>query len=225
MNLLELEPLFLEAMQKEKSKDTVGKYQERLRYFRRYCEEHKLTLPGDLSEAFPDSYSRYLAAEGLSSNTRHTYLDVVKRFLRFLQEESYLFLNLAPGIALPQWERKPKKTYSAKQVEKMLGRLDEPDIIYTRNKLIAALALGEQLRLKDIYALSVIDVDMGGQELRITSQKRFLKLKALSMKLLKAYLKKRHQLRPKTDWLLVNKFGERLRGQDIGKAIRQALGK
>ena len=225
MNLIELEDIFMKQLTESRSEKTAVKYKERLTYFRKYCQDKGLIEPGELSMQEIRQFACHMGRQELSTNSKYVYMDATKRFLAFLEAESYLFLPLSECIRLPKWERKKKQVYSAKQIESMLNKLEEPGVIHARNKVIVALALAEELRTGDIYNLSVIDVDLDAEELRITRQKRFQKMKTTTVKLLKEYLRSRQCLRPKVDWLLINKYGERLRGQDIGKAVKRVLQK
>ena len=215
----------MKQLTESRSEKTAIKNKERLKYFREYCQDKVLVEPGELSVQEIRQFACHMGRQELSTNSKYVYMAATKAFLKFLEAESYLFLPLSESIRLPKWERKKKQVYSAKQIDSMLNKLEEPGVIQSRNKAIVALALAEQLRTGDIYNLSVIDVDLEAQELRIARQKRFQKMKATTMKLLKDYLRSRQCLRPKVDWLLINKYGERLRGQDIGKAVKRVLQK
>ena len=225
MNLIELEDIFMKQLTESRSEKTAIKTKERLKYFREYCQSKGIIEPGELSVQEIRQFACHMGRQKLSTNSKYVYMAATKSFLKFLEAESYLFLPLSDSIRLPKWERKKKQTYSAKQIDSMLNKLEEPGIIQARNKAIVALALAEELRTGDIYNLSVLDVDLEVEELRITRQKRFQKMKTTTVKLLKEYLRSRQCLRPKVDWLLVNRFGERLRGQDIGKVVKRALQK
>lgn len=222
MKISELMDTFLAESKAERSVYTVAKYAERLRYFRLFCEENEIEQPNELTAGTIKAYQDYLNAKNLATNTLHVYIDTTQKFLSFLFNRHYVFVDLSMCLTRPKWEKKPRKKYSTAQVAKLLESVDSLDALKARNKAILALFLNEGLSTGELERLSLIDCDLTTKELRLVKKKRFVGMCEQSEKLLKAYLKKRAQLNPKVDWLFVRQDGQKLSGQGVGLVVRKA---
>jgi site-specific recombinase XerD len=202
---------------KTKAGKSQALYQGRLACFEEYLTAKDISLPAELSQKVLVNYQKHLKTKKLSVNTQYVYLESAKKFLLFLYEESYLFLNLGQALSLPKWERRQKIKISIKEAELMLSATKTE--CSEQDKAILSLYLIEDLSLADISRISVLDLDIFRMELRLRTKQKFILLQKESTRYLKTYLRKRTELKAKTDYLFVNKYGEQLSALLIGRII------
>lgn len=222
MNLEELTKSYLASLKPNYKAKAIKSYQERLRAFLVYLKTKSIKLTDDLNKKILQDYVVYLNQKGLSNNSQYVYLSSVKHFLVFLFNRDYLLFNLGEGLALPKWERQASEAYSKAQIKTFLSHISDQEPTRTRNQAIVALKLYENLRTGDITNLSVLDLNLEAQEIRLVRLKRFIKIQYETALLLKKYLKARCAFKAKVDYLFVKKSGDRMEQQTIMLALREA---
>jgi len=220
MDLMKLIEKYLESFGCKAK--TIENFRERLSLFIRWLNAQNIDQAHELSEALIKDYQAYLISRELSNNSRYVYLSELKRFLDFLFNRDYLFIRLGQGIALPSWERKKKPTLSKAEIKTAIERISDQEPVKTRNQVILALGLYEDIKTGDIANLSVIDINLEEKEIRLTNQKRFKKIQTETSVLLKKYLRTRISFKPRVDYLFVKRGGERLDQQSISIVFKEA---
>ena len=224
MEIKELKEKYLDSVQgSEKTKHLYGR---RLSSFFIFLAgitggttAKKVEAVSELTAELTTEYQEQLK---VSTNTKYLYLEQTKKFLKFLCQENYSFIDLSKTIQLPKWERKEKENLPIKKATKLIEGIKEPEPYASRNKAILALNLVEILKSVDIFKLTVLDLDLPNKELRIKRKKQFIKLKIETISYLKKYLRQRNKLKPKQDYLFLKQGGKQLSRQMLAKILREA---
>lgn len=225
MTLKELITRYLDSLRDTRKAYSMTHYRKRLDIFEKYLEEKNVLFPSDLTMSICKGYGDWLQGRKLSSNTRYLYLDSVIKYVKWLYVENFLFLNAAEGLSLPGWEKKIPVKLSEKAVRE---RIETPSNSMTlpeiakRNQAILALVFNEHLTVQEIKVLSVLDIDLMSGRLRRVRRRKFESMSVLSQTYLKAYLKERPRLNPRTEHLFTGQNGQPMTDYSIRRMITDA---
>lgn len=217
MELKELKDKYLSSL--EVSEKTKKSYSQRLENIFIFLTAKKVEAVSELTTELVQEYQKQLK---VGTNTRYVYLEQIKKFLDFLYQESYSFINLSEMIYLPRWERREKKELPTKKAVQTIEKVSEPEPYGSRNKAILALHLLEGLKSADISDMTIIDLDIINKELRLKRKKLFVRLRLETIQYIKKYLRQRNKLNPKQEYLFLAQGGKQLSRQILAKVLREA---
>jgi site-specific recombinase XerC len=209
LKLKDAKERYFKQLSDKLSEASIKSYRQRLEPLFLFFNRLDIGNVGQIDDALIIKFGKQLKIKTKKPRTLFMQLDQARKFLKWLYDEQWHLFDLSGQIVLPKWERtktkklKPDKTATANMVDLVTG--NEPYL--SRDRLIAALYCDEQLKTDAILILTVIDIDLVNKDLRLCKSQRFVQLKIKTWDLLKAYLKKRQQLKPKTDLLLLNSVG------------------
>ena len=222
MKITELVAKYLIQQNKTKKPTTKLAYQQRFEKFLSYLIANQINEVNQLNETTIKNYTRIVSS--MKSNTAYVYLQTTQNFLRYLYQNSYIFHDLSIHINLPKWQRPPKANYTTNQTIKILHTIQHPYHNQARNKAIVALHLLAKLKTSQVAALTILDLNLEAQELRLASKRKFLQLPTLVHKTLQSYLKMRPLSKPKSDYLFItNPGGRKMSIHSIRAIIKKAL--
>jgi integrase/recombinase XerC len=188
------------------SPHTLAAYRRDVTALLGFCERERL---GSLSAI--DSYTvRRFAAEshrrGLSPRSIARRLSAVRTFLSFLVETRRLAANAAVHVQAPKPSRRLPATLDADQVARLLA-FNGNDPLDVRDRAILELFYSSGLRLAELVALDIPDVDFADCTVRVTGKGRKTRIVPVG----------RYALAALRDWLRVR--GELATAVGSGQAL------
>lgn len=153
------------------SPHTISNYQRDLASLQRYCEGSDKNAVEDLIEADIRGWASQLHRQGLAGGSIQRSLSAARSFYNFLGRESGRLHNPAASVQAPRKPRKLPKTLDADQVDKYL-RFDTDSVIALRDSAMAELFYSSGLRLAELTAVDVDDIDPHSKLLTVTGKGR-----------------------------------------------------
>jgi site-specific recombinase XerD len=209
---------------------TIRRYQDALAAFGERLErlgiEDMRAVRGEHIEAHQGA----LLGKGLAPRTVTARVYPVVRLLRQMHERGHLFVDPTLGVTrLPERNKKPRHHVSEAEIKKLLAAPDADKRHGLRDRTIHELLYSTAMRLGELLALEVADVDLDEQVVHIREGKgrkeRVVPLGAEAMRWLRAYLTgpRRHWLRNKAKHtrLWVSNRGTALTAKNIHVMLTQ----
>lgn len=178
------------------------------------------------------SFLGSLERRGLSRRTAARKLSAVRTFFRYLHLEELLEANPARGVRSPRLERNlPGHLHRAEVgavFEVAIARAEDNTLAGCRNLLILELLYGSGLRLSELHALDVEDLDQIGEQVRVRGKgrkERLVPITAESVVAFRRYDPRRVETlraasEPDRRAVLINPRGRRLSRRGIQRAVQ-----
>ena len=210
---------------KRASANTVASYLRDIRQFQQYVAHN---YDGDLIEMDKDRITVYFATmtnSGKSPATVTRSLASIKGFYGFLQSEGYIKQNPVLSIHVVKAEKKLPQILTGKEVELLLDQPKQTDLKGHRDKAMLELLYATGIRVSELIALNVDDVNLSVEFIRCSSgaKQRVIPLYPAAVRALEAYI---NEVRPNMiadpneTALFVNLYGERMSRQGFWKIIK-----
>ena len=206
------------------SDNTVSSYVRDVRQFCTYLEGRSLAvqnvMAGDVEE-----YVHKLSHQGKSAATVTRSLASMKSFFNFLVELGLIEKNPAKSVAAEKVERKLPQILTGKEVELFLEQPECRDAKGFRDKAMLELLYATGIRVSELIALNVSDVNLRSGFVRCSGKgrERMIPLYPTAVRALSDYLRlARHRLVDNDDEkaLFVNMSGERMSRQGFWKLVK-----
>jgi integrase/recombinase XerD len=146
----------------------------RLGGFVRWCEEHSVTRPEEVTKPIVERYQRFLfhfrKADGrpLSFRTQGSRLSPLRLFFRWLVRQNILLWNPASDLELPRPERRlPQAVLTESEVERVLAMPDVREPRGLRDRAILEVLYATGIRRAELVGLRVDDVNVERQTLMV----------------------------------------------------------
>lgn len=169
---------------------TVADYQADLNEAALFFSEQ---LPFELKAHDIRYYINQLHRRGLSGKTLQRHLSSLRQFYRYFIRQRHCQDNPALGIRPPKSARTLPKVLSTDEVSHLLD-FEADDWFSTRDKAIAELLYSSGLRLAEIAAANLSDLDFASALIKVTgkgNKQRIVPLGSKAITALKAWLKVR----------------------------------
>ena len=189
-----------------KSPRTVEWYTAFLLRFLKFLQSNSLpTILGYIDKGHIRAFIRYLQTEArtprkgtsLSGHTVQGYVRTLKSFFSWVVREGYLESNIMAGIPVPKAPNKIINSFNAEQIASLAAACQRENSIGYRNLVMLMLMLDTGLRVSELIAIELDDVDLGEGFIRVRSGKgnreRLVPIGSVVLKLLWKYL---NQSRP-----------------------------
>ena len=210
---------------KRASANTVASYLRDIRQFQQYVAHN---YDGELLEMDKDRITVYFAMmtnSGKSPATVTRSLASIKGFYGFLQSEGYIKQNPVLSIHVVKAEKKLPQILTGKEVELLLDQPKQTDLKGYRDKAMLELLYATGIRVSELIALNVDDVNLSVEFIRCSSgaKQRVIPLYPAAVRALEAYI---NEVRPNMiadpneTALFVNLYGERMSRQGFWKIIK-----
>ena len=210
---------------KRASANTVASYLRDIRQFQQYVAHN---YDGELLEMDKDRITVYFATmtnSGKSPATVTRSLASIKGFYGFLQSEGYIKQNPVLSIHVVKAEKKLPQILTGKEVELLLDQPKQTDLKGYRDKAMLELLYATGIRVSELIALNVDDVNLSVEFIRCSSgaKQRVIPLYPAAVRALEAYI---NEVRPNMiadpneTALFVNLYGERMSRQGFWKIIK-----
>ena len=207
--------------EKKASPNTVSSYLRDVRQFQAAMGER------DLEEVLPQDVERYAASldeRGKSAATVTRCVASLKSFYSCLAARKLVQQNPAQGVVPARVERRLPEILTGREVELFLKQPDLSDPKGRRDRAMLELLYATGIRVSELIALNLDDLDLDGGTIRCTSKGRTRTIPLYAaLPSLRDYL---YQVRPKlvdapeTAALFVNMNGERMSRQGFWKLMK-----
>ncbi len=181
------------------------------------------------------SFLGSLERRGLARRTAARKLSAVRTFFRFLHIEEEVASNPARSVRSPRLERSLPGHLNRVEVgalfEQAERRARENTLAGTRDLLILELLYGSGVRLSELHALDVGDLDLVGEQAKVRGKgrkERVVPITSQTSTAFRRYEPRRTEAlrsgaRPDRRALLVNRTGGRLSRRGIQRSVRSLL--
>jgi len=225
------------AVERGVAPNTAVAYRRDLRLYLAYLTKHGI---GDLTKVGERDISDFLATlkeseyapgKRYSAATVARVLAAVRGFHRFLVREGVSKADPAEPVGSPRVSRSLPRALSLEEVERLLAAVPEDGAIASRDHAILELLYAAGLRISELTALDVDDLDLDDATVRCFgkgSKERMVPLGRAAIDALKRYLT---QARPELARplsgaaLFLNARGTRLTRQGCWKLIKKHAAK
>lgn len=175
MSLVEQKRQFLEYLEIERGRSvkTIENYD---RYLSRFLDFAKVTAAKDITEEQVREFRLYLnrqpgtknggRRDSMKRRTQNYYLIAVRAFLKFLRKRGIPSLN-PERIELAKVPERSLDLISPAELERLMSAPKTDSILGKRDRAILELLFSTGLRISELCALSIDDVDLSRDEFSV----------------------------------------------------------
>ncbi len=173
-------------------------------------------------------YLAHLKREGYQSSTINRKIACLKSFFKFLFIRKKVSSNPTTGLFSLKTEKKIPRTLNYEQIKQALNFIDTSSAIGIRDKAILELFYGTGIRLGELAALRLDNIDTTNNLIRVTgkgSKERLVPMGTLAKNTLNQYLDRRsellmHTVQKETRHVFLNKNGKPLSVRGIQRRVK-----
>ena len=174
------------------------------------------------------SYLAHLRSRGLSKSSIGRHLSALRTFFGFLSREGGVALNPARAVATPRAEKTLPRTLSVDEAAAVVEAPEGDEELPARDRALLELLYATGLRVSELVALDLADVDLPSRQLRTLGKgkkERIVPFGEKAAKALREYLQGRPQpkRRADADTLFPNGRGGRLTDRSVRRILSRAL--
>jgi len=191
--------LFLQYLAQEKrlSTHTVTNYRRDLAQLTLFCEQQNLTSWSEIKSKHIRLFIAQLHRQGLAGRSIQRALSAVRSFYRFLIREGLTESNPALAVLAPKTEKRLPSTLDVDQMKSLLEHTKQDTFIASRDRAIMELFYSSGLRLAELAALNLRDIDFADSLVYVTgkgNKSRVVPIGNQAVASLKNWLTKRDEL-------------------------------
>jgi len=152
--------------------------------------------PQDITPQDLENYRLALVRRNFAPASLEVYLRAVRQFFAWLEASQKLFANPAAGLVIPQPPRKLLPAPTEEQVRKLLAQPNVATACGVRDRALIETAYATGARREELARLTVLDVDLDNQRLRVLgkgSKERVLPLGKQAVQWLQRYIRESRQ--------------------------------
>lgn len=210
---------------KKASSNTMSSYLRDIRQLSAYLESHFQGGLADANEEILSQYANFLKSSGKSAATIARSIASMKSFYAYLLSQGYIASNPSTGLQAEKSEHKLPQILTSKEVELLLEQPQCIDMKGYRDKAMLEVLYATGIRVSELIALNVDDVNLPAGILRCKSKnkERYIPIYSAAVKALTEYIDFiRDQMiaSPTEPALFVNMNGERMSRQGFWKLIK-----
>ncbi len=213
-------------IEKQASPHTLSNYQRQLQAVCEMLEQKQVTAWQEVEASTVRWILSQSHRQGLSAKSIGLRLVALRQFLAFLVKQGKLKANPALGIKSPKVGKHLPKNIDAEQVAQLLNiESDEP--LAVRDLAMMELMYSSGLRLSELQALDLGDMDLSVGEVRVLgkgNKERIVPIGSKALAAIRHWLTVRKTFKPKDYALFLNRQGKRLSQRSI-QLIMQKWGK
>ncbi len=159
---------FLQQLKVEKraSEHTVKSYQRDLKRFTEFCDLNELNTWTELSHEWVLKHISARHRGGLGSTSLQRELSAIRSFYLFLMKQGLATENPAQQVKAPKQPRKLPKTMDVDQITGLL-EAGANSVLEIRDVAMFELFYSSGLRLSELSALNLVDIDLQECELDV----------------------------------------------------------
>ncbi|MDD1614462.1 MAG: tyrosine recombinase XerC [Methylococcaceae bacterium] len=158
------------TVEKRASEHTVKSYQRDINHLTNYCIDKSIPHWADLKQSDVRSHIASRHRQGLSSTSLQRELSAIRSFYNFLLKKRLADNNPAQYIKAPKQARKLPKTLDVDQISGLL-EAGANSALEIRDLAMFELFYSSGLRLSELAALNLTDIDLADNSLMVRSGK------------------------------------------------------
>ena len=207
------------------SPHTLDNYQRDLKSLQYFCQENGKHSPEQLVEADIRQWVSQLHRRGLAGSSIQRSLSASRSFFNYLGRQQGRPRNPAASVQAPRRPRKLPKTLDADQVSKYLA-FSEDSATARRDRAIAELFYSSGLRLAELVAVNINDIDPQSKLMTVTgkgNKTRTLPVGTLALEAIARWLEVRPYTAADTDAavaLFTSNRGQRISERSIQARLK-----
>lgn len=172
MELGHIKRIFLTTKKSENvTQRTLETYDSGLKRFFDYLIERNILDVTEVNAGIVREFLVMLKGKGLRGITVHQFYRVLRTFFTFLHQEDYISKNPMTNVKAPKVEQKEMRTFTAQEIGKLLNAFDKNDFIGMRNYCIMCLLFSTGIRKTELSNLTLADVNITNDLIRIANGK------------------------------------------------------
>lgn len=212
------------------SKDTIISYEFDLKEFNLFIKKNNYNYQ-NLSKDNIRYYLKKLDEEKLTNKTIARRLSALRSFYKYLLDINIVNTNIFKSIRNPKIEKKLPDFLNYEEIDKLLNSIDINTIYGIRNRLLLELIYATGLRLSEVSNILINNINFDDKSIKVLgkgSKERYVYYGECAEKYLKIYLNNARDILLKTkksDYLFINKDGERLHEVGIEKIVKLSVKK
>ncbi len=225
---------FLTHLLKEKnfSQNTIVSYRCALNTFGEFLKERGLGedfLPL-LSRAVLRDFVVFLKRKGLKESSIAHRVFALRSFFSYLLKQGKTTVDLGAGLSGPRRRKSLPSFLTVPQMESLLQAPPREKLAGIRDAVILELFYSTGMRLSELSALSLSDIDFPGQLIRVMGKgkkERIIPVGAEALAALNLYLKERKSMfedstgRMESQTVFLNRFGRKLSARSISRIVKK----
>ena len=191
-------------------------------------ERYGLFDPASLTPVQLRRYLAHLRESGCARSTAARKVASLRSFYKFLLREGLVRDNPAANLTAPRREQRLPNFLDENEVDRLLGAPDDSDVAGRRDHAILELLYSTGMRVGELAAISLDDVDVLGEVVRAKGKgkkERLVPIGAPALQALRDYLAVRDTLagnrRVNRRALFINKAGGRLSGRGVRRIFHK----
>lgn len=215
------------TQQRKLSPSTLEGYSRDIGHFLEYLADRGISAYPELTRTGVMLYFARLREQGKAPATIARSSVALKAFLQFLLQDNIIEQDLASAVTPPKLEKKLPDILSLEETQLLLEAPDHSTPLGLRDKAILELLYATAIRVSELIALNIRDVDTGVRFLRCSGdagKERILPFGMETAKWLDKYLRETwgdQALRLEQKPLFPNRSGERISRQGIWKLLKK----
>ncbi|WP_330110748.1 tyrosine recombinase XerC [Methylophaga thalassica] len=185
------------SLQRRLSEHTVSNYRRDLLQLAEYVEQQNISDWTVLKSSQLRQFIAFLHRKGLSGRTIQRMLSSIRSFYQFLIKFGLAESNPAKAVQAPKSEKRLPSTLDVDQMSALLDNTRPDTFVAARDRAIMELFYSSGLRLAELAALELRDIDFGDHLVHVTgkgNKDRVCPFGGKALTALKDWLDKRDQL-------------------------------
>ena len=158
------------TVEKRVSIHTVKNYQRDLQHLLCYCTDKAIHYWRDVASADIRAHIAGRHRQGIASKSLQRELSAIRSFYQYLLQKGRALNNPAQHVKAPKQARKLPKTLDVDQIHGLLDA-GASSVLEIRDLAMFELFYSSGLRLSELSALDLVDIDLSEQSLRVNSGK------------------------------------------------------
>lgn len=221
LNLFETFLSYLE-FEKEFSKNTIESYKNDLEDFKEYLEFIN-KKPEELDKKNAFDYLIYLSRKKLKPSSLRRKISSIRSFYKFLIKEELIDRDPTLDLTFPKNEKKLPQVLTVQEIERLINIIPNNSLKGKRDRAIIELLYSSGLRVSEIINLKIKDIDFNNNYLKCLGKggkERIVPFGELAKSYILSYLEERDRYKIFSEYLFVNKRGDKLLRQQINNFLR-----
>lgn len=208
------------------SLNTIKSYKEDLSQFIEFSKGHNIL---NVDYSFIRKYLQFLHNKKYTNKSISRHISCLKSFYKYLVKIGKIKDNPCALISNPKIEKKLPNYLNYNDLETLLSIPDKNDTLGLRNCLILELLYSCGVRVSELINIKLSDIDFSNRRILILgkgNKERYVLYGEVCSNLLKEYLNNSYpKLNKKSEYLLLNKFGNKITDRAIRMIINDVVKK
>lgn len=220
---------YVQYLEDEKglSRSTIASYRADLQGFLAFAADREVTHPREVNRTLLGLYVGRLRQQGKAASSLLRCTASLRSFFQYLVRQAVIGQDPTQLLDNPKPERKPPKSLTVEQVDKLLSAPDSGTPQGARDKAMLELLYASGIKVSELVNLSVHDIQLEMRFLRCAvsgGKERILPITPIAAESVAFYVR---DMRDKLmrdageDALFLNSLGTRLTRQGFWKIIKK----